>query len=105
LVAATDGTKQSSDEEKEANQFAAKMLIPPTALQKLVDRFRPWKNDRYYDPDLIADFAEKHGIASSIVAGQLIHIHNVEIKYVQKLRTRLIWGQDGKIAIKSAAQV
>ena len=61
-----------SQQEKEANDFAAEYLLPRQALRQFVARQTP---GRYPSAQSLVDFAEEQGIAPGIVVGQLQHDH------------------------------
>lgn len=79
------GNRTAKDEkEKQANQFAADMLIPRQAWRKFSGRARYSKNE-------ISAFAQKIGIAPGIVVGRLQHEGDLDFKYCNDLKRRLMW--------------
>ncbi len=75
-----------SQEEEEANQFAASTLIP-------VDKFDEMTTlgARKY---AVARFAHRVGIAPGIVVGQLQHHGLIHRNQLNSLKTRYSWGED-----------
>lgn len=77
----------SSEEETEANEFAANTLIPKI-YQKELNSFykRDWKK--------IVRFARKVGVSKGIVLGQLQYMGNIDYAYLNKLKVRYKWAKD-----------
>lgn len=77
------------EQEEEANQFAANLLIPKGALQSFLDRQIP---GRYPSKQSLIEFAEEQGIAPGIVVGRLQHDYPTVIPktHHNRLKRRLI---------------
>ena len=72
------------NQEAEANQFAADILIPPSSYKEFV------KNERFY-PEGIEHFAAQLGISPGIVVRRLQNDKYLPQTWHNKLRTRLEW--------------
>lgn len=77
---------ESTKEEKEANEFAASVLIPPefqAALLNLpVNSFE------------VIKFARRVGVSPGIVVGQLQHFGRFNVNQLNSLKRRFNWGSD-----------
>jgi len=77
LVGRPEGTKKDKPErEKQADQFAAQLLVPQDKLDRFIARVRP-----YYSKDRIRAFASQIRVHPGIVVGQLQF--REEITYAQ----------------------
>jgi plasmid maintenance system antidote protein VapI/Zn-dependent peptidase ImmA (M78 family) len=80
-----DKNEKINEEEREANEFSAQVLIP----QKYQRRLRSLSiSDRS-----IITFAREVGISPGIVVGQLQHIRRVEYKYFNGLKRKYNWDE------------
>lgn len=76
--------KSTSKEEKEANDFAAKILIPEEHQPQLMTlNANKWRD--------IVRFAKLVGVSSGIVVGQLQHLGLIRHNQLNKLKTRFKW--------------
>ena len=67
LVGRPEATKKDKPErEKQADQFAAQLLVPQDKLERFIARVRP-----YYSKDRIREFASQIRVHPGIVLGQL----------------------------------
>lgn len=101
-----DGVTKSQ-EESEANKFASDLLISASKLHRFIQS-RPWtaSGERFFDPDEIRAFAEEIGVAPSIVVGRLQHYDKVlKPSFRNELKTWLDWSDEGRLVIKSYAQL
>jgi len=73
-----------NDEEREANEFASKTLIPDVHYQRL-------KNRTYRKAEAIRSFANEIGIAPGIVVGRLQHDDLIPFSHLNRLKSRLTW--------------
>jgi HTH-type transcriptional regulator/antitoxin HigA len=80
-----DAKESEGEEEDEASRFASEILIPRTELEKFVS-----DNPRITTSTIVT-FADRLGIAPSIVVGQLQHFGYVPFTHFQKLRVTLKW--------------
>lgn len=76
----------SSTEEKEADDFAASMLIP--------DEFQPGLRDLGAEAKKVMRFARDIGISAGIVVGQLQYHGIIPKNYLNNLKTRFTWDVD-----------
>jgi addiction module HigA family antidote len=79
---------QESEEEAEADRFAADLLIPPADWRRIAGR------GRYSQGEILA-FAAEIGIAPGIVVGRLQHEGDLPPNYCNDLKRRLEWGGNG----------
>jgi len=81
----TDQNKQALNEkEKEADQYAADMLIPPSD-------YKPFIEKRNFYKDNIVQFADKVKIPPGIVVGRLQHEGHIKSEWHNDLRVRYDW--------------
>jgi len=73
-----------TQEEKEADRFAADLLIPPQDYKTFVGA-------RNFGKRAIEKFARKVGIASGIVVGRLQHDGHIDQAYHNDLKVKLAW--------------
>jgi len=79
-----------SDEEKEADEFAAKTLIPRAELQRLI-------NAGDFSTQNIKKFADAMGIAPGIVVGQIQHRKLIKYNHpLSKLKASFRWADENK---------
>lgn len=71
-------------QEREANNFAANMLIPP-------ERYKTFIKCRDYSEKAIRDFSRTSGIAPGIVVGRLQHDEHLERYRMLGLKQKLEW--------------
>ena len=79
-------TSSTQREEDEANEFAARSLIPPeyqAALLRL-----------HVDGREIIRFARHVGVSPGIIVGQLQHIGQFKRNQLNNLKTRFTWGEE-----------
>ena len=74
---------QEEDEEREANAFAANLLIPP--------RFREEFSSLALNPRSVVRFARKVGVSPGIVVGQLQYAELVGYNQLNRLKRRYEW--------------
>ena len=74
----------TSVEEAEANEFAANLLIPPTA-------FREFIAERSFDGPSVRNFAESLGISPGIVVGRLQKERLIDWSALNNLKIRFQW--------------
>ncbi|HSL84614.1 MAG TPA: HigA family addiction module antitoxin [Thermoanaerobaculia bacterium] len=74
--------------EREADRFAARLLIPPGEL----DRLRPRGGAKGISKARVRAFADESGIHPGIVVGRLQHEGWLPHTHLNGLRTRLAWG-------------
>ncbi len=75
-----------NEREKEADDFAAELLIPPSKYQRFIER------GSFFERDIIA-FAQKVGIHPGIVVGRLQHDGELEPSWLNDLRSRYVWSE------------
>jgi HTH-type transcriptional regulator/antitoxin HigA len=75
----------TTDEEREANEFAEAILVPPDRAGELM-RLRP-------DKDSILRFARRVGVAPGLILGQLQHRERVAPDSLNWLKRRYDWDQ------------
>jgi Zn-dependent peptidase ImmA (M78 family) len=80
-----DESDVTSDEEREANQFAEAMIIPPEYSAEL--RSIP------ADKGSILHFARRIGLAPGLIVGQLQHQGRVAPAHMNWLKRRYHWDQ------------
>lgn len=73
----------SSTEEEEANEFAARTLIPPEFLPELMKLSA--------DAQRVIRFAVKIGISPGIIVGQLQHLGRLKRNQLNRLKRRFSW--------------
>jgi Zn-dependent peptidase ImmA (M78 family) len=73
----------TSTEEQEANDFAARVLVPDVYRQPLVTIA--------IDAHQIIRFARKIGISPGIVVGQLQHLGRIKPRQMNSLKRRYEW--------------
>ena len=78
----------TTEQEGEANDWAADFLIPATAMRKFLRRFEKTEEE-------IEDFAEEVGVAPGIVVGQLQHRRVIGYHQMNHLRQKFVWIDDG----------
>ena len=97
VVYLENDSEYDSDEEKEANNFAANILIPPEDYRRLV-KFNS------FNKNLICKFAKQINIHPGIVAGRLQHDGLLDFRFHNKLKMYLKWAVSERklyIAVKS----
>jgi addiction module HigA family antidote len=78
------------DEEKEADQFAARMLIPPDKLRQFVQQnIRPGRSPSHASAQR---FAQEIGVSPGIVVGRLQHDGHLPYTHLNKLKQTFVWG-------------
>jgi len=75
--------QSGTDEEREANDFAASTLIPPDAQERMMALRDDWR-------DLVR-FAVQIGIAPGIVVGQLQHFGRLRRNQLNRLKRSFAW--------------
>jgi HTH-type transcriptional regulator / antitoxin HigA len=83
-----DGSEVTEDEEIEANQFAANVLVP--------NQFRDELASIKCNMKSIVSFARKIGLAPGIVVGQLQHIGRVKYDRLNSMKRRYSWDRQSK---------
>ncbi|MDA3865837.1 MAG: ImmA/IrrE family metallo-endopeptidase, partial [Salinivirgaceae bacterium] len=73
------GTPSDTEKEKEADQFAQKMLFPPNVLRS-ISKIKP------ITESIILDFAKKHDTHPGIIVGQLQHEKIISFKQMNHLK-------------------
>lgn len=84
-----DDSEVTAEEEDEANEFAARILIPPkyqSALSELRLDAREMTNARN-----IMKLAKRVGVSPGIVVGQLQHMKRIQPSRLNKLKKRFNW--------------
>lgn len=76
------------DQEEEANQFSANLLIPVSAWQRFVS------SGQYHAKADIACFADEMGIAPGIVVGRLQHEELIPYSHCNDLKRRFEWAEE-----------
>ena len=79
--------RESDAREREADDFAANLLIPPTQYRALVAR-------RNYTEETITRFASQIGVGANIVVGRLAHDREIAPGHLRHLRPQLSWAKD-----------
>jgi addiction module HigA family antidote len=74
-----------TDEEREANDFARDLLIPPVAWQTLIEQI----NGQHISGAIVEQFAQAIGIAPGIVVGRLQHAQLLPASHLNKLKEKL----------------
>jgi Zn-dependent peptidase ImmA (M78 family) len=70
-------------EENEANEFAASILVPPVARAEMMSLPKDLK--------VILKFAKQIGVSAGIVLGQLQHAGRIPHGHFSRLKTRYKW--------------
>jgi HTH-type transcriptional regulator/antitoxin HigA len=83
-----EGDNMNNVEEQEANDFASKILIPPTELKNFLKKLRP---GYYPSKQAIQVFAHKLGIAPGIVVGRLQHDEYLPYSHCNDLKQTFRW--------------
>ena len=86
-----DGSEVTEEEEIEANQFAANVLVPDESRDELASTRCNMKS--------IVAFARKIGLTPGIVVGQLQHIGRIKYDRLNSMKRRYSWNQQGKPAL------
>ncbi len=73
-----------TEEEIQADRFAANTLIPASVYRQFVSRSR-------FSRAIVEEFARKIGVAPSIVVGRLHHDKKIPQSYLNGMRTRFAW--------------
>ena len=79
---------RQAQEEKEANKFAAALLIPPAEWERFL------ASSQKRTKASIRQFASEIGIAPGIVVGRLQHEEELLPSYCNDLKRRLEWVSD-----------
>lgn len=79
---------QEDQAEKEANRFAADMLIAPAAWRNFLE------TKEYRSKAVIRFFADELGIAPGIIVGRLQHEKKIPFRNCNDLKQRFAWVQD-----------
>jgi len=79
-----ESDRRSGEEEDEADQFAAEMLVPQERLEAFIAA-------RPFSTASIHRFAQEHDIAPGIVVGQLQHKKAVPFSHFNGLKQRFVW--------------
>ncbi len=82
-------TGASDNDEREANQFAAAILIPPDDWQHLKQSI---PTNKHISKKFIREWAARLGISTGILVGRLQHEGLLPFKYCNDLKVKLIWG-------------
>ena len=80
-----EGLDREDDREREANDFASQLLIPPERLRMFLGKAGHLSYDR------VARFASELGIAAGIVVGRLQHDKVLPVTHLNALKRRLDW--------------
>lgn len=80
-------TTENSEQEQEANQFAADLLLAPQAYQRFVAETTP-----YFSKEAIIAFAQGQRIAPGVVVGRLQHDDHLKFSHCNGLKRKLEWG-------------
>lgn len=83
-----EGEEVEGDKEREANEFAAKILIPPSALERFLSTITP---DYHPSQEAIKAFAAEIGVAPGIVVGRLQHDGILPFSHCNDLKRTLAW--------------
>ena len=84
-----DGADRDGNvEEAEANDWAAKFLLPRGAWRRFID-------GGSYDRAAVLRLAEEQGIATGIVVGSLQHAGHLPLNRLNHLKVQLHWGDAG----------
>jgi Zn-dependent peptidase ImmA (M78 family) len=75
----------SSDEEREANEFAGKVLVPEDVQHELLQL--------QLDHRAIIRFASRIGVSPGIVVGQLQHRRRITPRQLNALKRRYRWSE------------
>jgi HTH-type transcriptional regulator/antitoxin HigA len=86
----------ASNEEQEANQWAADFLTPRLEYDSLVA-------SQAFDEQTVSEFAARIGIASGIVVGRLQHDGHIPHNKLNWLKERLTWGNEPETVAGGAA--
>lgn len=86
-----EGDGDQGEKERQANEFAADFLIPPSS-------YRTFATNRLISKAAIERFAESIGIAAGIVVGRLQHDGLLPPSHCNDLKQRYAWAQE-KIAV------
>lgn len=78
------GDEIVEEKEREANEFAARFLVPPSDYARIAALPRLSKDD-------IEEFARQIGVAPGVVVGQLQHNGDAPPSYYNALKERLDW--------------
>ena len=80
-----EGTEVSEreDEERDANEFAANVLIPP--------KFQAEFRELPLNTRAVLRFAHRIGVSPGIVVGQLQHANRIGFDYMNTLKRRFAW--------------
>lgn len=81
-----------SQEEEQANRFAADFLIPPAELRRFLRGDR-----RHISKDRVLQFADELRVAPGIVVGRLQHDGYLSLKNLNGLKRRLRWSEQGQV--------
>ncbi|MBX3010422.1 MAG: HigA family addiction module antidote protein [Caldilineaceae bacterium] len=81
----TADPERSEQKEREANQFAANLLIDPTAYQKFVSTRKTFSKAD------IRQFATDQNIAPGIVVGRLQHDKVLPFSHCNELKVKFVW--------------
>ena len=73
----------STDEEREANSFAASILVPPEFQQRMMELGDHWAE--------IVRFAVQIGVAPGVVVGQLQYFGKLRRNQLNRLKRRFAW--------------
>lgn len=73
-----------SQEEDEANRFAADLLLDPTRLTRFM-------SDGSFTTEAIRSFAQREGVSAGVVVGRLQHEGKLKFGQCEGLKTRLVW--------------
>jgi HTH-type transcriptional regulator/antitoxin HigA len=73
----------ATNEEKEANEFAGRTLVPPNLHSTMLNLA--------IDHREIIKFAQRVGVSPGIVVGQLQHYKRIDHSYLNKLKRRYTW--------------
>ncbi len=79
-----------AEKEREADAFAAKMLIPPEKLRQFVRDYMG--NGRYPSHARVETFAREIGVSPGIVVGRLQHDGHLPYSHLNKLKQTFVWG-------------
>ena len=86
FIELSDGSKNAR--EAEADAFASESLIPPTFHEQLASQGPPFSRN------FVIAFAERLGVAPSIVVGRLQHENLLPHSHLNSLRSRFTWAEE-----------
>jgi addiction module HigA family antidote len=85
-----EGDTPADEKEKQADDFAANLLINPDDLKRLVE------SGSHRSKAGIRQFAKETGVAAGIVVGRLQHDKHLPQSHCNDLKRRFVWSRDPK---------